>query len=228
MKTVFIGEGGARFADALKKHGFSPVILPKDAKLPKFVSSHADMLTVRLGEKLLFTRDYYEKNKDILKPFPVVLTDEEYGETYPRDILFNVLFTRTHVYGNLPFASEKIKEFAKANGISPVCVKQGYAKCSVSDVGGAYITADAGLHRALTEHGEKVLKISEGHFVLPGLNYGFIGGSSFYCGGKVYFFGDISLHPDSEKIKSFCREIRTEAVSLSSGMPADIGGAVLL
>ena len=43
MKTVFIGEGGAQFTAALKKHGFSPIILPSDGKLPSFVSSHADM-----------------------------------------------------------------------------------------------------------------------------------------------------------------------------------------
>ena len=228
MKTVFIGEGGAYFSDALKKHGFSPVILPKDDKLPEFVSSHADMLTVKLGDELLFSSGYYEKNKDILKDFPVILTEEEYGGRYPRDILFNVLFTPTHLYGNLPYVSEKIKEFAHSNTITPVCVKQGYAKCSVAGINGGYITSDTGLYRTLTENGENVLKITEGHFVLSGLNYGFVGGSSFYSDGKLYFFGDISLHPDYEKIKSFCLEFQTEAVSLSSGAPVDIGGAVLL
>ena len=228
MKTIFIGEGGAYFSDALKKHGFLPVILPSDEKLPKAVSSHADMLTVKIGEKVLFSHSYYKKNEDILKNFPVILTDEKYGEKYPDDILFNVLFTPTHLYGNLPHISEKIKEFANLNGITPVCVKQGYAKCSVAQVKGGYITSDTGLHRALTENGESVLKITEGYFVLPGLNHGFIGGSSFYYSGKLYFFGDISLHPDYEKIKSFCLKFQTEAVSLSDNMPIDIGGAVLL
>ena len=228
MKIIFIGEGGAYFSDALKSHGFSPIILPEDEKLPKAVSSHADMLTVNLGGELLFSSGYYKKNEDVLKDFPVILTDEEYGGKYPGDILFNVLFTPTHLYGNLPYISEKIKEFANSNGITPVCVKQGYAKCSVAKINGGYITADTVLHRALTENGEKVLKITEGHFVLPGLNYGFVGGSSFCSDGKLYFFGDISLHPDYEKIKSFCLEFQTEAVSLSSGTPVDIGGAVLL
>lgn len=228
MKTVFLGKGGTPFTDALKKHGFSPVILPSDERLPAFVSDHADMLTVHLGGKLLFSRTYFEENKEILNDLPVILTDEEYGGKYPDDILFNVLLTSTHLYGNIPFVSEKIKEYANSNGILPVNVRQGYAKCSVAQINDAYITADTGLYRALTESGESVLKISAGHFVLRGMNYGFVGGSSFYCDGKLYFFGNIALHPDGEKIKSFCSEFRTEAVSLSDSMPTDIGGAVLL
>ena len=228
MKKIILGQGGKPFEEILKKHGFSPIIIPKDERLPPFVNTHADMITVRLGEKLLFTRSYYEKNKDILSSLPTVITYEEYGNKYPYDILFNVLFTDTALYGNLPFVSEKIKEFANSRSLLPVAVKQGYTKCSVAKIKNGYITADEGLYRALTENGENVLKITEGHFVLKGLNFGFVGGSSFYSDGKLYFFGDISLHPDGEKIKSFCRENQTEAVCLSHTMPADIGGAVLL
>ena len=228
MKKIILGQGGKPFEEILKKHGFSPIIIPNDESLPPFVNTHADMITVRLGEKLLFTRSYYEKNKDIVSSLPTVITDEEYGNKYPYDILFNVLFTDTALYGNLPFVSEKIKEFANSHSLLPVAVKQGYAKCSVAKTKNGYITADEGLYRALTENGENVLKITEGHFVLKGLNFGFVGGSSFYSDGKLYFFGDISLHPDGEKIKSFCRENQTEAVCLSDTVPADIGGAVLL
>ncbi len=228
MKKLILGQGGKPFEEILKKLGFSPVILPKDEKLPAFVNTHADMITVSLGGRLLFSRSYYEKNREFLSKLPVILTDEEYGSKYPFDILFNVLLTDDALYGNLPFISVKIKEFAKLHSLSPVTVKQGYTKCSVAKTKNGYITADKGLYRALTENGEKVLKITEGHFVLAGLNFGFIGGSSFYSDGKLYFFGDISRHPDGEKIKSFCLDSQTEAVSLSNSMPVDIGGAVLL
>lgn len=228
MKTVLTGVGGAPFTNEIKKCGFSHIILPSDEDLPPFAASHADMITVDLGGKLLFSRSYFEKNKAVTGMLPAVLTDEEHGKEYPRDILFNVLFTDTHLYGNLPFVSKKIKHHAASSNITPVTVKQGYTKCSVAKTARGYITADAGICRALEQNGENVLKIAPGHFVLPGLDFGFIGGASFYADGVLYFFGNINRHPNAEKIKNFCKDTFTEVICLSDCAPIDIGGAVIL
>ncbi len=228
MRKILIGECGNRFSEELKAHGFCPVILPKEKRLHESVGSHADMLCVKLYKKLLFTKEYYEKNKDILSCFDVILTDERHGEKYPSDILFNVLFTDNAIYAKLDSVSKKILSYAKNHTMKAVNVKQGYAKCSVAKVSGGYITADDGLFKKLTENGERVLKISPGGIALPGVDYGFIGGASFYCEETVYFFGDLSSHPDCEKINGFCKETRTKAVSISNCPLTDIGGAVIL
>lgn len=228
MKKILIGECGKHFSEGLKAHGFSPVILPKENSLHESVGSHADMLCVKLCKKLLFTKEYYEKNRDILGGLDVILTDERHGEKYPSDVLFNVLFTDDAIYAKLDSISKKIVSYAKDHLMKTVNVKQGYAKCSVAKVSGGYITADDGLFKKLTENGETVLKISPGGIVLPGVDYGFIGGASFYYDKTVYFFGDLSSHPDCEKINGFCRQTRTKAVSISSCPLTDIGGAVIL
>ena len=228
MRKILIGECGNRFSEELKAHGFLPIILPKEKRLHESVCSHADMLCVKLCKKLLFTREYYEKNIDILSGLDVVLTDERHGEKYPSDILFNVLFTEDASYAKRDGIWEKIVAYGKEHTRKAVNVKQGYAKCSVAKVSGGYITADDGLFKKLTENGEKVLKISPGGIALPGVDYGFIGGASFYYDKTIYFFGDLSSHPDCEKINGFCKETCTKAVSISSCPLTDIGGAVIL
>lgn len=228
MKKILIGECGRQFSDALARCGFSPVILPKEERLSSPVSSHADMLCVMLSEKLLFTNEYFKKNKDILSSLNTILTDEHHGCKYPEDIIFNVLFTDNALYGKLDSISEKIISFAKEKRFKMINVKQGYTKCSVAVTKNGYITSDDGLYAKLTENGEKVLKIRPGGIVLEGVDYGFIGGASFYCDGVIYFFGDVNTHPDCEKIKGFCKETLTKAVSLSDSPLTDIGGGIVL
>ena len=69
-----------------------------------------------------------------------------------------------------------------------------------------------------------VLKIRTGYIELPGQNYGFIGGA----GGKlaenlIAFTGDITTHPDYDKICGFCKNSGVDIYSLGKNVPIDIG-----
>ena len=70
-----------------------------------------------------------------------------------------------------------------------------------------------------------VLKISAGHIMLDGYDYGFIGGC---CGkissGAIAFCGDLKTHPDSDNICGFLGNYGIKAVSLGSGQLYDTGG----
>jgi hypothetical protein len=51
-----------------------------------------------------------------------------------------------------------------------------------------------------------VLMITPGHILLPGYDTGFIGGASGRIGDTVIFNGDLSAHPDSDRIIRFIED----------------------
>ena len=60
-----------------------------------------------------------------------------------------------------------------------------------------------------------------------GVDYGFIGGSSFkYNRNTLVFTGNIKLHPDYESIKSFAQNYNVELLSLTENTMIDIGSII--
>lgn len=127
---------------------------------------------------------------------------------YPHNASFCALVLDRYFVHNLKITSPRLQSKAKAAGLIPVHVKQGYTKCSCAVVDGkSVITSDEGISRALLSLGDvDVLKITPGHILLPGHEYGFIGGASGIVDGELVFCGDISAHPDFERIRQFAGE----------------------
>ncbi len=228
MKTLFIGECGRSFAQALSSFGYKTVIMPPSQRLAKPVSSHADMLAIVLGNEILMCDYYYRENKDIFASYPVKTVLQSHFPKYPKDILFNAFFTESSLYCKKSSVCSEILEYAEKRNIPVSNVKQGYAKCSVAFTASGAVTSDPSIAEAMRKNGENVLFISSGGIELKGYNSGFIGGASFYDNGRLFIFGDLRYHSDWEKIKDFCAETDTEVVNLSEALPLDIGGAVLL
>ena len=91
--------------------------------------------------------------------------------------------------------------------MTPVNVRQGYAKCSTVIVDeDSIITYDRGLGQRCIEAGMDVLFVSPGHVLLEGYESGFLGGASGRIGDTVYFNGDLTEHPDFQAIKDFIEE----------------------
>ena len=106
--------------------------------------------------------------------------------------------------------------------------KQGYPACSVLHFGNSAITADRGLAQVLSENGIKVTLIRPGYISLPPYEYGFIGGASGVVDKNVYFFGDLSTHPDCEIIRKAVIAEGYAPISLSDEKLADFGGIIAL
>ena len=70
--------------------------------------------------------------------------------------------------------------------------------------------------------------IENGGIQLPPYEYGFIGGASGVYKDKVYFLGNLDLHPSKNIIKSVCQLANITSVSLSDGELADIGRIIFL
>ena len=185
------------------------------------VSKHADMLLGAVDGRLVVTRSYFEKNRNLFAGCDPVITDERHGGKYPADILLNFIDTKNAVIGYK-------KALTKLINKPVINVKQGYARCSTLVCGNLAVSADKGILSALESLGFDTLLISAGHIDLPGYGTGFIGGASFVDGDGVYFFGLLSYHPDGNRIKEFILSHGAKIYELDERPLLDLGGAVII
>ena len=213
----------------LTELGFEPIIMPACHRLQKGVSSHPDMLVFFIDDKFLCTREDYNEAKSVFSRiealgYSPILCDEIHREDYPNDVIFNALMLGDVVMGLSESMSLTLKQTLAECGKKIINVKQGYTKCSVAKISErAIITSDKGISKAAISNGIDVLTISEGHVILEGYNTGFIGGACGVFGDTVYFCGDLSLHPDADKIEDFCKKHKKSCVSLSNEPLFDVG-----
>ncbi len=215
---------------SLENYGITPISMQPADYLSEGVASHPDMLLFIGFGRLFCHKRYYKSYKGLIdliisiSGLELTLSDEKTGEKYPLDVLFNACLLNNRLICNEKTVSRLILDEAKERGIEIINVPQGYTKCSVCPVGeNAIITSDKAIADACRTHGIDVLLICEGNISLPPYSYGFIGGTSGYCDGKVYFCGSLSAHPDGEKIKKFCTEHGAVVLELSNESLQDLG-----
>ena len=219
----------------LRNEGFEPILLPAAAYLQSGVASHTDMLIFLGFGKLFCHEKYYAGNRQVidhiasLSSSEVCVSSEPTGEKYPSDVLFNACLVGNRLICNEKTVSKLVLEAARSQGYEIINVSQGYTKCSISVVSdNAIITADKAIAAACKGVGIDVLTVSEGHISLPPYDFGFIGGASGVCCDKVYFCGDLSLHPDGDTISAFCKKHGKVPISLSDRKLFDCGTIIFI
>jgi len=235
MKYVIIDSRlPASVKRSLSELGFNTIEMPVWERLQKPVSAHPDMLLFIAGNSIITHENYYmtaKKEFDLISSlgYDIILSNEMISPEYPNDILFNCVEIGDLLFGKESKTSSYILDHARLNKKKYISVKQGYAKCSVAKISeGAAVTSDPSLYKAMSKNGIDVLLISQGEIDLKGYDFGFIGGCSGLFEDKVYFSGDLSLHPNAEEIKSFCKKHKKTPVSLSSERLFDGGSLYFL
>ena len=231
MKTIVLSSSSLSIScdKKIRELGFEPVKMPPYKRLQCGVASHPDMLVFFMGDKYLCTSEYYNEAIEIFEKinslgYTPILCDEIPRDKYPNDVIFNALPLGNLIFGLENNLSLSLKNEAVRIGKTIVNVKQGYTKCSTAKISEkAIITADKGIARAASLNGIDVLTISEGNILLDGYDTGFIGGACGSFDDKIYFCGDISSHPDGNKIKDFCKKHKKTCISLSNEPLFDVG-----
>ena len=221
---------------SLEREGFSVLPCPRLPCLPAPIADQPDAILVILGESLYCYEGYKNANADFfsaltaLRPnLKVITLPDAPAGAYPRDCAYNLLCLDRQVFYNPKGISPLLARTLEKKGFLAHPVHQGYAACTVRAIGrGHAITADAGMARALEAAGIHVLKIREGGIALPPYAHGFIGGASGCFGGRVYFYGDLRLHPDGEAMEDFIRAAGFSAKSLSKEPLIDLGGMLFI
>lgn len=190
---------------------------------------HADMQMLVINDTAFIPKNICSF-KSVLKPYfnEIIVCNKLYGD-YPANISLNVALVGNYLFCKEDSLAIEVREYCKNNGIEIVNVKQGYTKCSTLIVNeNAIITADTGIHRKALDKNINSLLITPGFINLNNADYGFIGGCSGKIGEYVLFFGDITKHPDAEKICDFITKNGCKYISLISTQLNDIGGFVVI
>lgn len=191
------------------------------------IASHADIQIHYLGsDAFVCAPEAYSYYKTALpERFKLIKGSKPLSAKYPNDIAYNAAAVGNSLICNSRSTAIEILQMYTCKGRNILNVNQGYAKCSTCVVtDDAIITADTGIAEIAKSNGIDVLKISQGHIELKGMDYGFIGGASGLIERNVLAFnGEVSAHPDGEIIKNFCKEHNVKIKELKNGSMTDIG-----
>lgn len=182
MKSVYLSDqAGMPLIEYLKSHGFAPQLLNGNGiPVYKKVRKHADIQFCRMG---------IWENIRLFAGNP-----QKLQESYPGNIRYNAICTGKYFIHNLKYTDpnllqtartwhqEQYQQCGSSAKLQMVDVPQGYSRCCCMPVDDtSFITSDQGIAKALSAHDADVLLIEKGHILLPGFDYGFIGG----CGGNL-------------------------------------------
>jgi len=210
----------------LRKLDCNVIKCPKCELLYDAVNGHPDMLLNITGEKSLVVH----RNMDPgfldylgLLGFDLELSEESIRGSYPDDVILNAVNLKDMFIHNLGYTDSNL--MAAAEGKLLINVNQGYTKCSCAVVSDhALITSDISIQTALTDTDIDVLLLPPGDILLPGLDYGFIGGTCGLIDEKhMAFYGDLAFYSHGKEILDFLKNQNVEPIFLRRGKLADRG-----
>lgn len=153
----------------------------------------------------------------------VIVSKNRLTNKYPGNISLNVVNLENYFLHNLTYTDKTIFQFTKNKKL--INVKQGYTKCSTAIINDhAIITSDPSIYKAVKETDIDVLFIPPGDIELPGLNYGFIGGT---CGliddNRLAFFGNLKYYEYGEDVINFLKKHNITPIYLRDDKLIDRG-----
>ncbi len=209
---------------------FNVYTLPPDHDIARPVQSHPDMIMSIVGNYLVVSSGYYEKNQSLIDRIAehgnlsIVTSDMPRSSVYPHDIGLNTAVCGNFLICNKKYAAPEILRCAELCELTVVSVKQGYAGCSCIYADGLLITSDSGIYDEVSKNALSSVLVSNKGISLPGYNVGFIGGVGGFASGTFYFFGDISGMELESDIKTLAAEHGFLLHPLSDGPLTDRGG----
>ena len=182
-------------------------VIKKNKSLPNAVASHVDMNLCVIDDTVFLPRE--NDVADLFSKFgyKVKFIRETLKNKYPYDVALNCKAIGKTVILNRETVSKDILEYCENEGKKIINVPQGYAACSTLALSETeFVTSDKGIYNELIKYGFNPLLIKEGYIEIDEYDYGFIGGASGFYDDTLYFFGDITAHPDYQKIEQYLTE----------------------
>lgn len=213
--------------------GFEIITVPKSPMLYEAIDGHVDIQLNIINKKeksIIINKDLPINFKKLLSKNNInyINSSKTLSKTYPGNIFLNGLSLDNFFIHNLKYTDPILLSTSKNKEL--IDVKQGYTKCSILPLRDkVIITSDAGIERTLRNYNFDILLIPPGDILLPGLNYGFIGG----VGGMINdtsmaFFGDLSKYEFGNEVKKFLFKYDIKPLYLSKSKLIDRGSLFVL
>ncbi len=193
-----------------RKNNIKVILCPSSPLLYPAVCGHPDMLLHIMDNKNIILHKNMDKEfVELLKNFGinVILSSNSLKDKYPTDIMLNALNIGDIFMHKLNYTDPTLLSLIKHKKL--LDTSQGYSKCSTAIVSeNAVITSDMKIGKILKENYIDVLLLPPGDIILPGLDYGFIGGT---CGlldnNTLAFYGNLNMYKYGDKVLNFLKNI---------------------
>jgi len=231
--VIVDGRASQEIISNLKKQKLEVVLTCKCNELYEAISYHPDIVMHPINSNtLIVAPNVYDYYSDALsqRGIKLIKGEKKLERNYPDNIAYNVARVSSYALHSFKYTDEKLKFYLRKEGLQFIDVKQGYTKCSTAIINNnAIITSDPSIYKACTKLEVDVLFIRNGYIKLPGLDYGFIGGTTgLISEKKLLFSGKIDDHPDSKQIKYFLEKHDVLPIILSNEKIIDIGSIIPL
>ena len=219
--------------NSLSKLNINFIEVPKNPILYDAIDGHVDIqlnIIDKKEKKIIIQKDIDDTFIEKLKLYDItyIKSFSSLAEKYPGNIMLNAAILDDDIIHNFKYTDKNL--ISSSDNKKFINVKQGYSKCSILPVRNkAIITNDKGIYDTLKTEGYDILLLPPGDILLPGLNYGFIGG----VGGKISdnslaFFGNLNKYKYGKEIKHFLNKYDITPVYLHEGKLIDRGSLLCL
>lgn len=231
MKKIIIDERMRQIEKIkLKVLGYKIIEIKKSNKVYPEISSHVDIFTCKIGEKIVVEPSQYV---NMSKMSFLIKGNEEIEAQYPYDIKYNVCTIGKRALHNFKYTDSVLKDELIKQGYELINTTQGYTNCSIAviDENSAIVT-DKGLYKILNKHNIDVLYLEYEPDIklLNSDQYsnrkGFIGGAISRIGEKIIVFGDLNKIDINGKIREFINKNGTQIIDFQGLDVIDYGGIV--
>lgn len=216
---------------SLKELGFKVLVCPPSNILYEAVCGHPDMLLHIIDKKNIMV--HKEMNIEFINSLNeiglnVLFSKNNLSSLYPYDIILNAVNLSHLFMHNLKYTDPELLK--KIDNKKFIDVKQGYTKCSTAIVSEhAIMTSDKTIAKALFEENIDVLLLPPGDILLPGLNYGFIGGCCGLLDDKLLaFYGDLNYYAYGKEVLKFLKKHNVEPTFLRKEKLIDRGSLFIV
>ncbi|PJI09682.1 MULTISPECIES: DUF6873 family GME fold protein [Clostridium] len=215
----------------LKKLGLNIILVPPCNDIGKAISSHPDEVLCKIDRKnLVVYKNIPETFISDLKKSNIKITMSEntLSQKYPYDILLNGVTLKNFFIHNIKFTDPIL--YKNISNKIILNVKQGYSKCSTAVVNdSAIITNDIGISKSAKKHSIDALLLPPGDILLPGFDYGFIGGT---CGlidpNTLAFYGNLKKYKYGNEVLKFLHKYNITPLYLSNDKLIDRGSIICI
>lgn len=232
MKTICLSENANRILkEALRSKGYRLIEIKKTDVVYDAVSSHGDIYLCKICDELVVAPEQYPLIQEelLLSRAKFALGVSVLGHKYPKNVNYNAAQMGGYLIHNTHHTDHVLLNKVKELELELIHVKQGYTKCNLVIIDAhSAITSDTGIVAALKKYDIDVLLITPGHVNLTGFPYGFLGGASGKVDDEIIFNGNLSAHPDFEKIKEFIQQRGLQVTYFEEYPLEDIGSIIQL
>lgn len=215
----------------LKKLNLEVILCPPCKNLYEAVCGHPDMqlniisdneIIVHRGIDIAFIEKLIKRNIKVYK------SENFIKSSYPEDIILNAVNLKSLFIHKLKNTDKNLMELIKHKKL--LNVSQGYTKCSTAILSEeAIITSDRNIAKVLLKENIDVLLLPPGDILLPGLDYGFIGGC---CGlineNTLCFFGNLNHYKYGDIVINFLKKYKINPIYLREDKLIDRGSLLII